>query len=436
MVSWEAYIKEELKKEPGILLLAYPYTFLWNPVSEAKVKEVWKNPNSLKEKVVYVHIPFCKRKCTFCNFVSYFNIPYSLTKKYIGYLKKEMEMLSPLTSSFTTTSLCIGGGTPNIFKEKESEYILKIIHKFMNLNKEIEMSIELTPDDSINASKLKLLKDYRINRISLGIQSFDDRIKRICNRFDTAQQNIKIYNIARKIGFNNINFDLIFGLPNQTFRSWLKTLTLTAKLGPEHISVYPLSARHSQISLYEYAKRIDVKKMINTFNFTKKFLTKEGYFQISRYWYVKRGVSYKYNECCSDLVPLLGLGLNSISYNSNFTYKNTPDLKKYFSALNQDKLPIENGYTFIEKDRMRNYIIRKITYLRIDREDFKKNFGRDMGYYFGKIIRILTKFNLIKVDKKYIKLTSQGIFYTALVKRCFYNFNILKAKEAFYKNIS
>ena len=109
-----------------------------------------------------------------------------------------------------------------------------------------------------------------------------------------------------------------------------------------------------------------------------------------------------------------------ISYNSNFIYKNTPDLKKYFSALDHDRLPIEKGYLLRRKDIMKNYIIRKITYLRVDREDFKKIFGKDIMYYFRKIIRILKKFNLIDINKKHIELTPKGIFYTALLKRCFY----------------
>ncbi len=436
MKSWKEYIKEELKKEPGILELNYPYTFLWKPVPERTIKDIWKGANYSKEKIVYIHIPFCERKCLFCNFVAYFHSPYSLISKYIKYLKKEMQIILPLTSSLVTDSLCIGGGTPNILKEKELGDILRMAHKLMNLRKGAEISIEIYPDESINAGKLRLLKDHGVSRVSFGIQSFDNKIKRICNRSDTSTQNIAIYNSARKIGFNKINFDLIFGLPYQTPKSWLNTLGLTVKLGPEHISIHSLCARHSKILFYKYTKNMEVKKSIDTFNFTRNFLTQRGYLQISRFRYVKRGINYSCNDGFSSLAPALGLGLNSVSYNSGFTYKNTLDLKQYFSALENNKLPVEKAYILKGKDRMRNYIIRKITYLRIDREEFVNNFGSDIRSFFGKVVRELIKFNLIKADKKYIELTQKGIFYTALVKRCFYDFKILKAKEKFYRNIS
>jgi len=434
MKSWEAYIKEELKREPGILLLTYPYTFLWKTVKDAEVKEIWERPNSLKKKIIYIHIPFCKRKCFFCNFIAYFHTPYDLITKYVDYLKKEIEILSPFTSALITNSLSIGGGTPNLLQEKELGDILKTVHKFMNLEKEAEINIEIFPDESINASKLKLLKEYGVNRISLGIQSFDDKIKKICNRFDTRQQNIKIYNTARKFGFKNINFDLMFGLPKQTLKSWIETLALAVKLDPEHISIQPLTARHPNFLCYEYMRKINVKKLISTFNFTREFLTKKGYLAISRHSYVKGDFSYKYHDCCSNFIPLLGVGLNSTSYISNLTYKNIPTFKKYFSALDDNKLPIEKGYIFKGKDKIRNYITRKIFHLKIDRDDFRKNFGRDIKYYFRKAIQLLEKFKLIDVNKKYINLTPNGIFYTALVNRCFYDFKVLKKKGEFYRN--
>jgi len=436
MKSWKEYIKHELKREPGILLLAYPYTFLWKPVTEAKVREIWKKSNPSKEKIVYIHIPFCKRKCFFCNFVAYFDSSYNLIRKYVDYLKKEIELTSSFSFFLPTNYFSIGGGTPNLLQEKELEDILKTVHKFMNLKKKAIMSIEIFPDESINANKLKLLKEYGVNRLSFGIQSFDDKIKRICNRFDTRQQNIKIYNTARRMGFKNINFDLMFGLPKQTLRNWIETLTLTVKLKPEHICVSPLTARYSKILFYEYMKTTDVKKTIDMSNLTRDFLTKKGYFQASRHSYVKRESVDIYNDFFSMLTPALGLGLNSVSSNSNFTYKNTPDLKKYFFDLGHNKLPVEKGYVLKGKDKMGNYITRKIGHLRIDRQDFKKHFGKDIKYCFRKVIQGLEKFKLIDIDKNFIRLTQKGIFYEALVKRCFYDFNILRKKEAFYKNIS
>jgi oxygen-independent coproporphyrinogen III oxidase len=434
MKTWKAYIKDELKKEPGILLLAYPYTFLWKPVSDKKVRQVWGKPNSFREKAVYIHVPFCRNKCLFCNFVSYFNAPSHIISRYVECLIKEMKALSSLTEHLSTDSLCLGGGTPNLLDEGSLKLILKSASDYMHLNKGTEISMEIYPDDSMEAGKLKLLRDCGINRISLGIQSFDNKIKKACKRFDTKKQNVRLYDLSRKAGFNNINLDLMFGLPGQSPESLLDSLTLAVKLSPEHISVYPLSARHPQVSFYKQMKGIEVRSLIDTFNFIRRFLTGKGYFQISRYWYVKKGASYRYNECCSDLVPWLGIGLNSISYNSNFIYKNTPDLKKYMFDLDNGILPVEKGYTLRGKDIISNYIIRKITYLKIDRNDFKRTFGKDIMYYFRDQMIALEGFGLIKIGRGNIELTPKGIFYEALVKRCFYDYKILRKKEEFYKN--
>jgi oxygen-independent coproporphyrinogen-3 oxidase len=434
MRSWKEYVKQELNREPGILLLAYPYSFLWRDVNEANVKKTWKKVTNVKEKIVYIHIPFCRKKCFFCGFVSFFHTPYDLIKKYVHCLKKEMMIISPYVSHLTTDSLRLGGGTPNLLKEKELADIFRAARRFMNLKKEAEISMEIFPDDSMDAAKLKLMKTCGVNRISMGIQSFDNKIKRACNRFDTRKNNLKIYNLARKIGFDKINFDLIFGLPLQNSRSWLDTLDLTVKLSPEHITIYPLAARHPRILFYEHMKKMAVKNMIDTFNFTRDFLNKKGYRQINRYLYVRSGVDYVYKESFSRLGNVLGLGLNSISYVSNFTYKNTLGLKEYFSALSCNKLPVEKGYMLRGKDIMRNYVFRKITYSKIDRAEFKSEFGKDIKFYFAKVIGILEKNNLVDIDKRSIKLTPLGLFYTALVKRCFFNFKILNKKESFYKN--
>lgn len=436
MKSWREYIKGELNKDPGILLLAYPYTFLWGRASENKVRKVWHKQNLMGEKIVYIHIPFCERKCYFCNFTAYFNQSYDLIRRYVRCLKKEMKLVSSFTHHLRTNYFSIGGGTPSILHEKELGDILKTARNFMNFRKDAVMSIELFPDGSTNGSKLKLLKDYGINRISLGIQTFDNKIKRACNRFDSARENIQIYNKARKTGFSNINFDLMFGLPNQTLDSWRKTLNLTVKLAPDHLCICPFTARNPKIPLYNYMQKKDVKEMIQTFDFTRDFLSKRGYSQVSRHSYVKKETPDIYNDFFSMFTPALGLGLNSVSYNSNFTYKNTADLMEYVSCLNNNKLPVEKSCVLQGKYKIGNYIARRIGHLMIDRNDFREHFGRDVIYYFRGVIQNLAEFRLIDIDKDYIKLTSRGLFYEALVKRCFYGFNILRNKSSFYKNIS
>ncbi|MDD4939475.1 MAG: coproporphyrinogen-III oxidase family protein [Candidatus Omnitrophica bacterium] len=435
MKSWRGYIKEELNKDPGILLLAYPYTFLWSHVNEGEARGAWHKHSHEPEKIVYIHIPFCERKCFFCDFTAYFSQPYSLIKKYIGSLKKEMKLASSFTRRFLTNYLSIGGGTPSILREAELAGVLKTARDTMDFKSGAVMSVEIFPDGSINDSKLRLLKDHGVNRISLGIQSFDDKVKKRCNRFDTLDQDVHIYNRARKTGFDNINLDLMFGLPGQSLGSWRKTLSLTVQLGPEHICICPLTARRAEIPFYEYMRTVDIKNMRRIFHFTRDFLDAKGYSQVSRHSYVKKRSIDIYNDFFSMLTPVLGLGLNSLSYNSDLTYKNTAELKKYFSYLDKGRLPVEKGFRLRGKYLMGNYIVRSMGHFTLDRRDFKERFGKDITYYFRRAVQVLKEFKLIEIDKNSVNLTPKGIFYEALVKRCFYSLKILRDKEAFRKEI-
>jgi oxygen-independent coproporphyrinogen III oxidase len=431
MRSRVEYIRQELKREPGILLLAYPYSFLWHRIEEEKIRQRWENLCRAEEKVAYIHIPFCRAKCSFCGFVAYFNSPYELIRKYVRYLAKEIKAVAPLVSRLTTDSLRIGGGTPSLLKEDELARIFRAARS-LNLKKDAEISMEVFPDSSETASRLKAMKDLGINRISLGIQSFDDRIKRECNRSDSRNDNVRVYDAARKTGFRSINFDLMFGLPRQTSGSWEDTLRVTVRLKPEQVTIYPLAARHPKIALYGHARNTDVGAMIRTFEFTRDFLGEKGYRPVNRYLYVKESSPYIYKESFSSLAPVLGLGLNSISYVSDFTYKNTPRLNEYFRALARGRLPVDTGYELRGSEIMVNYVFRKITYGAIARDEFRQRFGTDIVSQFGRILGILERFNLITVDSKQVALTPQGVYYTSLVKRCFFDFSLLRKKEAYY----
>ena len=195
----------------------------------------------MKEIGIYIHIPFCIKKCEYCDFISYCNKK-EYVPQYINALKKEIK--NNINKEYKITTIYIGGGTPSSIEEN---YIADIIETIkLNMNDEdlkdfenIEVTIEVNPG-TVNKEKLQVYKKIGINRLSIGLQETHNELLKSIGRIHTYEEFIKTYNLARKIGFNNINVDLMIALPNQTIRDIKENLEKITKLNPEHISVYSL----------------------------------------------------------------------------------------------------------------------------------------------------------------------------------------------------
>ena len=191
---------------------------------------------SSKTPGLYIHIPFCLSKCPYCNFYSVTSLPN--IPDFLEALLKEMEISSQEWNCFDT--IYIGGGTPSILTPEQLEKILTAIPNHFSLDPETEITLEANPAD-LNLSYLNLLKEIGINRLNLGIQSFDPITLDFMGRRHTVQQAISAIEISRQAGFDHMGLDLIYGVPGQTMESWLHTLTRAVGFSPEHISCYQLT---------------------------------------------------------------------------------------------------------------------------------------------------------------------------------------------------
>ena len=188
----------------------------------------------MKELSLYVHIPFCKSKCLYCDFPSFANRE-NLMSDYINALIKEINMKA---TKYIIRSLFIGGGTPSYLSEGDLEKLLKCLDK-LNFKENAEKTIECNPG-TISDNKLKIIKKYNINRISIGLQSVDNNILKSIGRIHTFEQFKENYQKIRKYGFNNVNIDVMFGLPNQSVKNYINGLKEIINLKPDHISAYSL----------------------------------------------------------------------------------------------------------------------------------------------------------------------------------------------------
>ncbi len=364
----------------------------------------------MKELGIYVHIPFCKQKCSYCDFISYCD-KNDLIEKYIKALKQEIKNSS--VNEYEISTIYIGGGTPSYIESKYISEILKTIKQKYNISRNVEITIEVNPG---TATKEKL-RDYveaGINRISIGLQSCNNNLLKMIGRIHTYEEFLSTYKLAREVGFKNINVDLMIGLPNQTLDDVKKSLEEISKLNPEHISVYSLIVEEGTPIEKKIAdgqlKLPNEELEREEYWEVKKFLESLGYkhYEISNF--AKTGYESKHNLNCWEQKEYLGFGAAAHSYMKKTRYSNTENIEKYINQEMQSKQLHIVHEVQKEEEQKKEYMLlglRKIDGVQIS--SFKNKFGCNPIMEFKNELNKLTQEGLIKIDLDQIKLTEKGI---------------------------
>lgn len=369
-----------------------------------------------KEIGVYVHIPFCKQKCYYCDFISYCNKD-DLIDDYVKAVKKEIRMQN-IQSQITT--VYIGGGTPSYI---DSKYIVEIIEeiKKKNISKRPEITIEVNPG-TVTKEKLKNYKKCGINRLSIGLQSAQDEILKEIGRIHNFEQFLETYQMARKVGFKNINVDLILGIPNQRIKDLKNSLEKIIELQPEHISVYSLIVEDGTPIANKIEKGElelpDEDTERNMYWYVKNTLELNGYIHYEISNFAKKGRESKHNKNCWNQNQYFGFGVAAHSYRDITRYSNTEKIEEYIKNVMTERLDRNRIIHEIQKeyDAEKEYMLlglRKIEGINIS--EFKLKFGDNPIYLFRNELKKLTDEGLIIVDEDYIRLTNKGIDLANLV---------------------
>ncbi|ALB47857.1 coproporphyrinogen III oxidase [Clostridium beijerinckii] len=362
----------------------------------------------MRDISLYIHIPFCKQKCFYCDFPSYSGKE-GLMNEYIEALSNEILQKG---KEYRISSIFIGGGTPSYLNDLSLEKLLRTLNK-LNLKDDFEFTVECNPG-TLNEKNLNIMKEHNVNRISMGLQSTKNSLLKDIGRIHSYEEFEENYFLARKLGFNNINADLMFGLPNQTIEDWECSLRKVAELELDHISAYSLIIEEGTrfYKLYEEDKlnlpEEDKERIM--YLTTKDILNGYGYHQYEISNYSKKGKECFHNKVYWKCDEYLGMGVSASSFIDKKRSKNMDNIKEYIKRINNKESVIEEIHVNDIKDDMEEFLfmgLRMIEGIKV--EKFKERFNKDIYEVYGEIIEKNIKKGLLINNSGNLYLTSHGI---------------------------
>ncbi len=378
---------------------------------------------------IYVHIPFCKQKCRYCDFKSYVGKE-NLIEQYMKWVKYELTEVGDgnkldyeqgRDNLAIINTIYIGGGTPSFIESKYIVEIMDIIKSHYTLVGNPEITIEVNPG-TVTEKKLQDYIECGINRISIGLQATQKDLLKQLGRIHTYEEFEETYMLARKVGFKNINVDLMIGLPNQSIKDVEDSINKITKYNPEHVSVYSLIVEEGTPLCHdiENKKQILPEEEIERQMYwkVKEELEKQGYIHYEISNFAKKGFESKHNMNCWSQEEYIGIGVAAHSYTNNVRYSNVDTIEEYIKNYENDTET--DNFIFHEKQnkesKMKEYMmlgLRKIEGIQI--KEFKRIFGENPIYLYRKELEKLVNEELIEIDGDNIKLTKKGLDFANLV---------------------
>ncbi len=371
-------------------------------------------------KALYIHIPFCLAKCNYCDFNSH-PLPVSNGRvdKYLEALKRELLMLSKELALGGIETIYIGGGTPTLVETEQLIDLMTYLKEFLDFSKIHEITIEANPG-TITHDKLISLNSVGFNRISIGVQSLDDNLLKGMGRVHSAEEAAATIKLARETGWNNINVDLIYGLPNQSTAIWEETLKMIMQLGPDHISAYGLKIEDNTPWGINYDNDLlslpEEECVFKMYEALHTILAENGYLHYEISNYCKPNKESKHNTIYWHNKYYLGIGSGAASFYNNHRFYNIKETEQYIDQLVQGSRPIGEILELTQEEQISETMFMNLRLLSgVNIESFKKRFGiSPIDKYYNEIKK-LTEMDLLQVNENIIRLTRKGIPLANLV---------------------
>ena len=371
---------------------------------------------------LYVHIPFCLRKCRYCDFLSAPQTDID-RERYVKALIREIKTQKDCLAGRPVDTVFFGGGTPSVLSAEQIGRIIDALREVFLILPDAEVSLETNPGTA-DFEKLSAFKEAGINRLSMGVQSMHDEELHLLGRIHTAEQALEAFKTARAAGFDNINIDLMSALPGQTFDSWADSLRQAVEWRPEHISAYsliiepgtPFSALYEAGELPPLPDEETDRKM---YHYTREYLAQHGYgrYEISNY--ALKGRECRHNSGYWTGHPYLGFGIGAASYVNEARFSNIPDFETYIVEMEKAGIPAEieqvygNVRTEIhlltEQEKMEEFMFLGLRMTAgVKTSDFASRFGKSLDEVYGDVIRRHLAQGLLQRTTEGLCLTERG----------------------------
>lgn len=451
MIDFEAFVKYS---KPGPRYTSYP-TALEFSESFGYDDYVSRLKSGSKPLSLYFHLPFCRSACYFCGCNVIYTAKTEKMDRYIDYLKKEIEILSSvLDTNRQVVQMHFGGGTPTFLSAKQLEQIIKTIYSyFKNFANDAEISCEIDPR-FFNDEQMAVFKQYGFNRISFGVQDFDERVQKEIHRIQPFEITQNAVNLARNNGIESINTDLIYGLPYQDLKSFSNTLKMALNLDPDRFAVFNYAHVpwiKKSMRKFDETTLPSPKVKLEILKYTMEFFTQNGYKMIGMDHYAKPN-----DELFSALkngslhrnfqgyttkggADLIGIGLTSIGEGDDYYAQNFKDLPNYESAIDSGKLPNFKGILLSDEDRLRKAVIMGLmANFSLDIKKIENEFNIDFFTHFKSELAELENLSeFVSVDNEKIKVNETGTLLIRNIAMCFdeYMIKFKGVKNSFSKTV-
>ena len=366
-----------------------------------------KNRKENSPMEIYIHIPFCIRKCDYCDFLSGPSGPKEQAD-YVQALLREIQAAEE-GEGRSVSSIFIGGGTPSVLDERLLGDILREIRNRFKMEEDAEITIEVNPGTA-NIGKLQAYREMGINRLSIGLQSPEDRELKILGRIHNYGQFLETYQEARTVGFDNINIDLMSAIPDQTYEGWVKNLRTVAELEPEHISAYSLIVEEGTPFAARKLNLPDEDTEYNMYEATVQILKEYGFEQYEISNYARKGRECRHNVGYWTRQDYLGFGLGASSLYGKERFANTADMKKYLeNSKNPEKIR-EKEPSLTREDEMAEFMFLGLRMTKgISKADFQRCFGCTIESVYGEVLEKYESMELLLEKDGRIFLSREGI---------------------------
>lgn len=368
-----------------------------------------------RELELYIHIPFCVKKCAYCDFLSG---PASnqQIEEYVQALIEEIRYYKEFVKKYEVSTVFWGGGTPSLLTGEQMKALMEALGQTFFIRQNAEITMEANPG-TVTVEKLLACQKAGINRISFGLQSVNNEELKMLGRIHTYEEFLESYEAARKAGFQNINVDLISAIPKQTVSSWEQTLQTIISLQPEHISAYSLIVEEGTTFAKLYGEGCKLEHLLpmeederRMYERTEELLREAGYHRYEISNYAKEGYECQHNLGYWERKEYLGLGLGASSLIEETRFHNTDEMEEYLRDANNPILLRREQEKLDRQEQMEEFVFLGLRKIRgIQEEKFAEMFGEDIWDCYGRNLERVIKEGLLEREEGVLRLTRKGI---------------------------